>query len=140
MATLAQLRTRVDNWLTARWPTVVARQQNYFANRGHYWQGLLTHTIIPAHTSGADGDSIADRLSTQLHDQFSDWKAVFPEWDGASIPAALKVDVYETPDGKGWCATLYVRYNGTLYSRAQNVGPESQRTYGWRIETEESPV
>lgn len=134
MATLAQLRTRVNTFLSNHWPTFVARQENYFQNRGRYWQGLLTHTIVPNHTNAAEGDSIADRLRINPTDQFEDWIAAFPEWDGVSIPAALKCDVYDGPRGKGYCVTLYIYYNGTLYSRAQNVGPESERTYDWRAE------
>lgn len=139
MATLNQLRTRVDAWLADKWPTVVARQQNYFANRGQYWQGLKTHTIDPAHTNGSDGDSVPDRLNAQPTDAFSNWSNVFPEWDGVPIPCALKVDVYDGPQGKGWVATIFIRFNGVLYSRSQNVGPESYRTEPWHIVPEISP-
>ena len=132
MATLAQLRIRVDAWLADKWPTVVARQQNYFTNRGHYWQGLKTHTIDPAHTNGSDGDSAPDRLNSNPTDQFENWSNVFPEWDGVPIPCALQVDTYgvaqRNEDGsvtvlQGWVATIWIRYNGVLYSRSQNVGP-----------------
>lgn len=136
MATLAQTRTRVDNWLATHWPQFVARQENYFTNKGRYWQGLLTHTTVPPHTSGADGDSIGDRINIHPTDQFEDWITAFPEWENVALPAAVKVDVYDGPQGKGYCATLYVRFNGVLYSRAQNVGPEAFRTYGWRVEDE----
>lgn len=132
--TLAQARDRVDTWLANHWPNFVARQENFRANRGRYWQGLLTHTSIPNHLSGGAADAVADRLSVHPTDQFEDWKTAFPEWDGVPIPAAVKVDTYGGPQGQGWCATIYVRFNGTLYSRAQNVGPESYRTYGWRVE------
>lgn len=138
MATLAQLRTRVDAWLADKWPTVVARQQNYFANRGQYWQGLRTHTLYPAHTNGADGDAVPDRLDAGPSDQFSTWRNVFPEWDGLPIPCALQIDTYDGPQGKGWVATIFVRYNGVLYSRSQNVGPESGRTQPWQV-IDESP-
>lgn len=136
MATLAQLRTRVDSWLASHWPAFVARQENYFTNRGNYWQGLLTHSVTPAHTNGSDGDSVADRINIHPTDQFEDWITAFPEWEGMALPAAVKVDTYDGPAGKGYCATIYVRHNGVLYSRAQNVGPESNRTYAWRVEAE----
>lgn len=134
--TLIQTRNRIDAWLFAHWPTFVARQENYLTNRGNYWQGLLTHTVTPSHTTGNDADSIADRISIHPTDQFEDWITAFPEWSGVTLPAAVKVDVYSGPQGKGYCATIYVRFNGVLYSRAQNVGPESFRTYAWRAEDE----
>jgi hypothetical protein len=133
MANLAQLRTRVDAWLADKWPTVVARQQNFFANRGRYWQGLKTHTIDPAHTNSTEGDSIPDQLNANPTDQFENWSTVFPEWDGVAIPCAVQCDVYDGPEGKGWVATIWIRFNGTLYSRSQNVGPESHRTEAWHV-------
>ena len=139
MATLLQVRTRVDAWLADKWPTVVARQQNYFANRGTYWQGLITHSVVPSHTNGADGDSVADRLSITPDDAFQDWIVAFPEWNGIALPAAVKIDVYGGPQGQGWVATIYIRYNGVLYSRSQNVGPDSHRTEAWHI-VDESPI
>lgn len=139
MATLNQVRNRVDAWLADKWPTVVARQQNYFANRGEYWQGTKTHTIVPAHTNSLDGDSLADRLASGPSDAYSTWANVFPEWAGTLIPAALQIDVYGGPQGKGWVATIFVRFNGTLYSRSQNVGPESHRTEAWHVVNEGGP-
>lgn len=134
MATLNQVRTRIDIWLTNKWPTVVARQQNFFTNRGKYWQGLLTHSVPPGFTTSQDGDALADKLNQSPTDQFENWSAVFPEWNIELMPCAIKCDTYDGPDGKGYCVTIYVRYNGVIYSRAQNVGPESHRTYGWRAE------
>lgn len=130
--TLLQIRDYVDAWLVARWPTVVARQQNYFANKGRYWQGLKTHTIEPSHETNVV-ERLADRLDQSPTDQFENWRNVFPEWDGEGLPAAFQVDVYDGPDGKGWVLTVWVRIRGTVYTRAQNVGPQSYRTYGWRV-------
>lgn len=83
MPTLNQIRTKVDNWLANKWPTIVARQQNYFTNTGRYWQGLRTHSVNPTHASGPDtGNTLADRLDVQPDDQgpFGAWSNVFPEW------------------------------------------------------------
>lgn len=136
MATLAQVRTKVDDWLASKWPTLVARQSNFFNNRGRYWQGVKTHTIVPVFTSGADGDSIGDNLDYFPSDAFSNWSNAFPEFLTTPIPCALQCDAYDGPDGKGWVATVWVRFNGTLYTRSQNVGPESYRTKPWSIERE----
>ena len=135
MPTLANVRTRVDNWLADKWPTIVARQDNFYTNRGRYWQGVMTHTQgnIPRHLSASYNPTVPDQLDFNTTDNFDNWRAVFPEWDGVPIDAAVKCDVYEGPQGKGWCATPYVYFNGTLYSRSQNVGPESERTQAWHV-------
>lgn len=122
----------VDDWLAGKWPTVVARQQNYCANRGHYWQGLRTHTLTPSFSSNTDGSSVPDQLSAAPSDDpFNAWSAVFPEWAGVAIPCVIKVDVYSGPLGQGWCATVEVKWNNRVFRRAQNVGPESERTFAW---------
>lgn len=134
MPTLNQIRTKVDNWLANKWPTIVARQQNYFTNTGRYWQGLRSHAVCPAHTGGADtGDTAPDRLDDQPDDQgaFSAWSNVFPEWVSELLPACIWIDVYDSPQGKGWVGNVEVTYDGTVYRRSQNVGPESHRTQGW---------
>lgn len=133
MATLNQLRTRVDAFLAAKWPTIVARQDNFFANRGRYWQGLRTHTIIPAHTNTITGDAVADRLADNPADAFENWLAAFPEWEGIGLPCAVQVDSYESDAGKGWVATLYVTYSGVTYRRSRNVGPLSALTKAWEV-------
>lgn len=137
MPTLAQLRDRVDTFVSNHWSTVVARQENYRANKGQYWQGLLTHTNIPNHLSGGFADAIADRLNINPTDQFENWKNVFPEWDGVALPAALQVDVYDGPSGKGWTITVWVKFNGTIYTRTVNVGPENWRAKPWDVFTPE---
>ena len=135
MPTLTQIRDRVDTWLADKWPTIVARQQNYFGNVGHYWQGLRTHTVTPTHDAGPDdGDTIGDRLDDQPDDQgaFSAWSNVYPEWVTEAIPCTVWIDVYETPAGiKGWVGNIEIVYSGTTYRRSQNVGPESFRTEAW---------
>ena len=133
MATLNQLRTRIDNWLVTRWPLVVSRQNTYFANNGHYWQGLITHTDYPSHTTDNDNDIIANNLNTHPSDQVASWLNVFSELDGITFPAALNCSVYETTNGKGYVVSLYVKFNDVIYSRSKNVGPLSELTQPWHI-------
>jgi hypothetical protein len=70
-------------------------------------------------------------------DQATAWSAILPEIAATSLACALVMDIYRGPQGDGWCATLYVRHNSTLYSRAYSVGPETYRTYGWRVVAED---
>jgi hypothetical protein len=133
MPTLNQMRTAIDNFVTNKWPTIVARQENYRTNKGTYWQGLPTHLACPEHSNGTDGSKLGDRLDEGPEGQFSTWLNVFPEWLSDILPACVKVDVYDSPDGQGWVLTVEATHNGTKYRRSQNVGPESHRTQGWHI-------
>lgn len=139
MPTLSQLRDRVDAFIADKWPTLVARQENFRANRGRYWQGLRTHTIVPQHDNGKDGSSAGDRLAATPNDHFENWLNVFPEWDGVPIPCSLTVDTYDGPGGMGWVAKIEVSFNGKTYERAGNVGPESYRAFGWRVQDPDIP-
>ena len=99
---------------------------------GNYWQGLITHNLIPSHTDLGDGDSPPDRMHVRPHDVPLSWSALFPEFGGINIPFALRISPYEAPAGHGFVATVYVRYQDTLYAKSQNLGPETWRTVDWR--------
>lgn len=137
MPTLAQVRTRVDDWLTARWDNIVARQETYFVNHGVYWQGLITHTVVPAHTTLLFGDSLADRLLVTPTDQRgANWLQALTglNLNIELFPAALICDSYEGPAGNGFALTVLAYHNGTLYGRTQGYGPQaSQFTRAWRV-------
>lgn len=130
-ATLAQLRAAIDAFIETRWPTIVARQENYRANRGVYWQGLRTHSSCPVHTNSTDGSISPDRLDATPDDAFSSWRTVFPEWAEESLAACFWVDVYSGPTGQGWVLHVEATYNGTRWQRSVNVGPESYRSHPW---------
>lgn len=135
MPTLAKMRDAIDTFLANKWPTIVARQQNFYANRGRYWQGLKTHIVCPAHTNGQDGSKAADRFDDGPTDQFSTWLNVFPEWVSELLPCCIWIDVYKGPDGEGWVANVEATHEGVMYRRSQNVGPESHRTKPWHVVT-----
>jgi hypothetical protein len=131
MPTLTQMKTDVDTFVTNKWPSIVAKQENFRTNRGTYWQGLPTHLSCPAHTNGTDGSSIGDNLDANPTDQLSSWLNQFPDWVSELLPACLRVDVYDGPSGKGWTLTAEATHDGRLFRRIVNVGPESHREIPW---------
>lgn len=135
MATLAQVKTRVDDWLAARWPTVQARQTAYAAaHNGRYWQGLRCMAVEPNHTTAQFNDAVSDLLGGHPTDQAESWLDFLPEINGGTaIPAVFVMDAYQAPSGHGYVAHVYARYNGTLYHRTQNVGPLTERTQAWHV-------
>lgn len=128
MATAAQIRTQVDTALATAWAAIQTRQAAYLARRGRYWQGLATHTLLPA-----DGLELPpDRLGTRPTDQPETWAEVgaMP----AIMPMSLTIDVYDGPQGQGYCATVRVTIGLRVWTRAQQFGPEAWRAFGWRQE------
>ena len=127
--TPAEIRQAADNWLSARWPTVVNRQNTYASNHnGRYWQGLITHGTIPIDAI----ESLADRLDEHPTDQSTTWNQAITGLP-ANWPCALQMHVYDGPDGTGFVGTvwIYVTQLGKLFARCQNVGPETYRTEPW---------
>lgn len=127
--TLAEIRDAADTWLAARWPTVQARQTTYASNHsGRYWQGLKSHANFPTDAIA----SLADNLDSHPTDQAETWNDAISGLP-ANWPCALVMDVYNGPQGWGYVATVYVYVSqlDRVYSRSQNVGPESERTIPW---------
>ena len=127
MATLAQVRTKVDNWLTTFWPNVVTRQATYLANHGQYWQGLWTHSVQPTDNA----DTAPDLLASHPTDQLESWLGTLDDLLPANMPAALKIDVYDGPEEMGFVGTVAVKFNSKIYMRSRNEGPEIYRTEAW---------
>lgn len=133
---LATVRNKIDTWLTARWPTLVGWQNSYFGTNGKYFQGKWTHTNTIEQTDALAGDALADLLDDKPTDQPQSWRdLVGTALNALPFPARLRIDVYDGPEGKGWAATLQVLYQGAVYERSQNVGPETWRTVAWHSVT-----
>jgi hypothetical protein len=146
MPTLNQVRTKVDDWLTARWPTFRDRQIAYQSVNGRYWQGKRTHTAELLYTGTVDAEAIANNLTSTPTDQVASWLTLIPEWNAILLPALFICDTYNGPLGQGFVLSIWVRHNGTVYMRAQNYalngglnGGETWRTYAWQAVTD-APV
>lgn len=131
MPTLAEIRQKADDWLTAKWPTLVARQDAYFAAKGRYWQGIRTPNAIPQ-----DGADTAPVTNLKPAYQAEDWADVgLTAAVLGTLPMRLRIDQYDGPSGRGWVATATVVVTsgagaGT-YVRSRQVGPETWRTQAW---------
>lgn len=137
--TLVQLRTRIDAWLVDKWPVIQAKQDSYFTQKSRYWQGLATHLDIPSQTTVQDNDIVPDAFSKHPTDQQESWLEAFPSIANLPFPCQLICNNYDGPRGKGYVIIIRALYNGTIYARSQNVGPEVERTSGWAIEDTSSP-
>lgn len=126
MATLNQIRQAVNEWLAARWPLLIARQESYFVAHGRYFQGLWTHGSFPADGAETAPDGIAARPT----DQAEGWPDLISLPD--VLPCALRIDTYHGPQGYGWSARLRVRVAGVVYERIGQVGPETWRVQDWQ--------
>lgn len=130
MATLAEIRTACDGkWLTIQ-SVIDDRQATYAtAHNGRYWQGLVTHLVLPSEGVESPVD-VGGRTPT---DQPTSWPASIRS---TSLPMALRIDVYDGPRGQGYTVTFLVMVTGNKYRRISNSGPETERQTGWHLVAE----
>jgi len=124
--TAEEIRGTVDTRLVGRWSEIQQAQAGYHATHGRYAQGLLTHSSIPA-----DGvEAAPDRKHAKPTDQAESWEQLsnLP----ATMMSALRLDVYDGPEGVGYVVVVGVRIGGRLWQKRINVGPETWRAHGWR--------
>jgi hypothetical protein len=136
MPTLARVRTYVDDRLADLWQNqIIPRQDAYFASHGKYWQGLRTAVLSALPDNTDDGSTTVREATptTNTHptDQAETWTDVGIDL-GTSIPMALQIDSYGGPFGDGYVGTVWALYDGEVYTRSQNRGPETYRTEPWR--------
>jgi hypothetical protein len=131
MPTLGTLRTQIDTFLSNNLATFSARQENFRANRGRYWQALKTHTTPPSYTNASGSGAVPDNIDSNPVDAFESWRAAFPQWADVELPCQFRVETYDGPSGMGWVVIIAVIHNGTEYRRAINVGPEPDRDRAW---------
>jgi hypothetical protein len=127
MATLQQIQTAADTRLANLWAGIQTKEATFFGNHGYFAQLLRTHNVIPADGATALPDIGA---AVPYYMQAGDG------WPNAILtqvqPCAFEIHQYVTPDGTcGYQAFVWVTINSHLWSRSQQVGPESFRAYNW---------
>jgi hypothetical protein len=135
-----EIQKYIEMWRLDHQMEIELIQENYFKNTGHYWQGLATHSEAakPEYqtidkTQPIDEKSFpADALSIKPTDQQDQpsWTELFPNVVD-KLPADLRIDVYDGPDGMGYVIGLSYCVDGLCYVRSVNVGPESWRSTDW---------
>jgi hypothetical protein len=116
-------------------PKIRTRQEAYRARTGRYWQGLVTHSVIPADGIAAPADRLAEKPADVAeswadgHDPGSSPGEVL----AATEPMALRIDVYDGPAGHGYVVTALVRHGAEVWGRSWNVGAEVWREADWAL-------
>src|SRR5512137_1396581 len=124
MATLKQIQNAADNFWATHGPEVIARQNAYLAAHGHYWQGIESHGTLPD-----DGVATAPVLTKRPTDQLDRWLDFFAGYSLPSTwPIAVRIDVYDGPQGKGWVVVVRFTKTGKTYQMA-SMG-DFLRVYG----------
>lgn len=125
-------KNKVDGWVGARLPAFRDTQDAWLTAKGQYFQGLGASKTLPS--NGADAPT--DNLAAHPTDQSEDWKAFqssaqVPIVVPPAMPAQMIFNVYEGPQGWGWELVTEFLYNGLLYRKVWNTGPESGRELPW---------
>lgn len=124
----------VDAWLDANIAEIDKRQQIYLDQNRTYWQGLSTHTTELAYDEFSTKEQIAkepDNFAAKPTDQQAGWSDIFPEFAVEKLPATIRIDVYDSPEGSGYTISLSLTYKDLLFVRTVQFGPETWREHYW---------
>lgn len=132
MATLQQIRDKIDPILATMATAIDNRQAVYFANNGEYFQGKWTHSTEPVDGADTTPDNLTD-TPTNISVR---WNQFLQGLELPSqLPMRIKSDVYKAPgkDGHGYVLTVQAKLlNGDVWERSRNMqGAETWRTEGW---------
>lgn len=137
--TLGQVRDAADARLTTLWVNVIRPGElAWFAERGVYGQCLHTQNIPDTAAADAVVAELIPVTDVRIHDSNREsCRDIFGAVNiNVSLPFAIAVHVYDGPSGKGFVGAIWVKFNGTLYTKAKNYGPETWRTHDWEEVTE----
>lgn len=113
MATLAQIRDKVDTFLADLWVNkIVPKQEAYFAQHGRYAQVLISPT-----TPLEDGAEGTFELRPAHYEQFI---ADFTFTIDVPIPMQIEIHQHQRGNEFGFTAFAWVVVNGKTYRRAKN--------------------
>lgn len=103
-------------------------QEAFKAQYGIYAQMLSPFAAVPA---DGKADLPTDILKYPTSGVTADavWKVTGLE----AFPASIRIDVYDGPRGKGYVLVFDTKFNGQLFTKSINVGPEAYRTTDWQI-------
>lgn len=119
MATLAQIRTKVDNFLTDLWVNkIIPKEEAYFALHGRYAQVLISpENVLADDVEGA----FIKRLPSD--EQFP---ADFEFTIATPIPASIEIHTHDRGDEHGFTAHVWIQVLGKTYHRSKNFSFGSQ--------------
>lgn len=128
------LKEKIDGRLNLLLTHLEARQDDYFAVHGRYFQGIRTHTVLP---KGEIDEETPPDKKRKPADQAEDWNdagIVLP----TKMPMALAIDVYEGPRGIGWSVRAEVEHRGREFVRRVGFGPDAEHyAHDWQDVTDD---
>lgn len=133
---LASTQADIDAAVASLIADINAAQATYLAANGVYWQGLVSHTVIPA-----DGGSVAaDNLTSSPTDQEDTWEDFLGEDAPGSLPAAIYVHTYQKPSGvKGYRIQKLFIYEDEFYSSTVDSGNAPEEEVEWDTDPDTNP-
>ena len=113
MATLIQIRNKVDTFLADLWVSkLVPKQEAYFARHGRYAQVLISPEALVS--DGAESIFVKRPPSDEKNPNDFDFTIDVP------IPMQIVIDTHDRGELHGFTVTATVEVLGKKYSRSKN--------------------
>lgn len=122
-----EILNTIDERLKLLLPLIEQGQAAYLSQQGVYFQGPVTHSVIPA-----DGAEVApDRLGYRLTDQTTTWIDVAGDSFPAMTLSAIEIHQSVGPQGLGWMVIVSTELAGVQYQRVIGYGADIDQTVDW---------
>ena len=126
---LGSVPTDLDPLLVTLSESIVAWQAANTQTLGRYVQVLTAYSNPPVDGIAALPDLTQAKPTNEISKAADVWSMV--KWPSA-LPAALWVDVYDGPCGKGFVVQVLTKFSGALWAKTFNTGCERYRDSGWQ--------
>jgi hypothetical protein len=125
---LKPLQDTATEIVASKTAQIVGCQDAFKASRGKYMQVLWTSSTTPT-----DGKVVvSDQLTLKPYYQTESAELFFTcTGIKTDLPARLRVDTYDGPNGHGFSVTLEVMSGKEKYQRTLNFGAEIYRERDW---------
>jgi hypothetical protein len=131
MATLEEIQDSAKAVQDSVFTEMVTQQVAFIiSGNQHYLQLPDTPTPVPQ-----AGLETTPNLLLKYDSESADWQGLGVQLP-ATLPCALRVDVYENDAGKGFTLTATVEEQGVEFQRVLNFGHLTERESDWTLVTQ----
>lgn len=99
--------------------------QRLVSDPSTYTQAIRSHNTLPR--DGTNRTALATNVAPTRGASWATLAAITND-----LPFAARLDVYDGPQGKGWCLVAEALLGTNTLRRTRNVGPEIWRSHPWQ--------
>lgn len=126
-ATEQQIKAKGDVIIAGVLAKLATFQGNYLAANGRYWQGIFVLPRVPV-----NGEELPPDLTKKAGGHKDSWADRGFSFVG-DLPVNVAVNEYTSAKVPGYFVECTFRFDGKVWSKTRNVGPETSFEREWHV-------